>query len=488
MRGPWVVRWYTRADCVTTIELRQWMPVAAFAMVLAWYVVAPTDVAAMAVGALGAMLVAAFWWARAMARGVSATRRLHYAAVQVGDELEEHITLDNATGLPVLWAEFVDRSDLPGYTVSSVRAAGSRSAIRWRAHTLCARRGLFSLGPWELRLGDPFGIFLARQTYTQPQELLVYPPLAALPSHLLPHNAILGEGRLFRQPLPADTINAASARPYMPGDPLRRIHWRTTARQERPFVRIFEPEATSTVWLIPDFDQTAHLRLGVRRLRSTPAGHPSSAEVGDFRLHPRPGLGEDDSTEETMVLLVSSLADHLLRQQLAVGLLAYAETLSVAQPRRGQPQFWRIVRALAPLHARCPWPLAETLTHFRSLLSARDLIVVITPSLDTSWPQALKHTLTRNWRGGVKAILLDPVSFGGSGRSEACVPALAEQGVAARVVRRGEVQPIVAAYGALRRWEFMTLGTGRAVARQSPRSDEPASQTVAQWTWEARHG
>jgi hypothetical protein len=69
----------------------------------------------------------------------------------------------------------------------------------------------------------------------------------------------------------------------------------------------------------------------------------------------------------------------------------------------------------------------------------------------------------------VEAILLDPASFGGRGDVEAARRALAAQGVPAHSLRQGDLSPAAGAYGALRRWEFMTLGTGRAVARQTPR-------------------
>ncbi|MGH2522523.1 MAG: DUF58 domain-containing protein [Anaerolineales bacterium] len=438
-RYPLIVRRYARPDCLTTIELRQPLLVVAFAIALVWYVAAPAGVVAMGLAALGGLLLAAFGWARAMARGVRAKRRLHYAAVQVGDELEEFISLDNPTHLPVIWAEFVDRSDLPGYHVSSVRAADSRSSIQWRAQAVCARRGVFRLGPWELRLGDPFGIFLVRQVYTQRQELLVYPPLAALPAHLLPHNATLGDHRRLRQPIRAETISALGTRPYAPGDPLRRLHWPTTARKAEPYAKVFDPEATSTVWLIPDFDRAVHLGQG------------------------------DESTEETMVLLAASLADHLLRTRLSVGLLAAsgAEALTVLPPRLGGANLWQFLRVLAPLRATCPWPLAQTLARAQPLVSARALVIVLTPAITADWLGALKQLTGRG--GAAEVFLLDPASFGGQPQAEAGVASLNANGFTTHVVRRGEVRPLRATYGALRRWDFMTLGTGRAVTRQTPR-------------------
>jgi len=467
LRGPLVVRRYTHPNRITTIELRQWLPVTAFAIVLVWYIVAPSEVTVMGLVTLGGLLVAAYLWARAMARHVSGSRQLRYAAAQVGDELEELITLGDASDLPVLWAEFVDRSDLPGYAVASVRAADGHSSIQWRARAICARRGLFTLGPWELHLGDPFGIFRVRQVYTQPQSLLVYPPLAALPDYLLPHRATVGDHRPLHQPLPAETINAISTRPYSPGDPLRHLHWRTTARRDAPYAKLFEPEATSTIWLIPDFDPAAHLSLDV-------SAAPSTRFADSLRSASAQGasLAENEetlnSTEETMVLLAASLAAQLLRARLSVGLLTRTDTLHVVLPRHGQPHLWQILQALAPLHPPAhAQPLAQTVAEGQAMISARDLLIILTPSLDPEWPRALKQVARR--RGGAEAILLDPASFGGAGCADAFVPLLAELGLTAKIVRRGELRPIPASYGTLRRWEFMTLGTGRAVARQTPR-------------------
>ena len=450
-RDPLRLRRCVQPGRVTTIELRTAAPLVAWAAVLAWYLAAPTSVAAVGLATLTAMLLFAWFWARAMARGVSARRQLHYAAVQVGDTLEERLTLINASRLPALWAEFVDRSDLPGYTIASVRAADAETEPQWRAEAICTRRGLFNLGPWELRLGDPLGFFLVRQEYSQQQELLVYPPLAPLPPHLQPHNSLPGDHRRLRQPVRAETLNAASTRPYAPGDPLRHIHWPSTARHDALFTKVFEPEATSTIWLLPDFDPRVHRIL------------PDAAAQAQTAA----------STEELMVLLTASLADHLLRRRLSVGLLAHTGAVTVVRPQVGQPHLWSLLRALAPLHTTSPFDLAEALSQLQAPLSARHRLVVITPSLDPTWPRALRSL---GQRRGLDCMLIDPTSFGASGEVEACVLALAGQGVAAQVVARGDLAAVTPVYGALRRWEFMTTATGRAIARQTPRRflGEPA--------------
>ena len=438
------VWWRTDSGALQiTIEAQHWLPVAVFLFLLGWYLAAPTGVITMAMLAVGGILLADFLWARAMAMGVRARRQLRFAAMQVGDELEEEIYLENRSVLPVLWAEFLDRSNLPGYTVSSARAAGANSRVSWRAHTICARRGVFSLGPWELQLGPPFGLFLVRQRYLQRQEILVYPPMAALPERLLPHRGALGDHRPLNQPLRAETVATTSARPYQPGDPLRHIHWRTTARRFDPYVKVFEPEAASRIWLAPDFDARFHVEMG------------------------------ENSSVETMVSVTASLAASLLQSHLPVGLIAAGQPDVAMLPRRGQAYLWDLLQALAPLQAAPRCRLEDLLGRAGPLLSGSDLLIVITPCLQPDWVGALKR-LARN-RGGVsraEVILLDPASFGGAGQAGAFLSFLLGQGLPAQILRREDVLPISGYYGEVSRWEFKVLGTGRAVARHAPRGAE----------------
>jgi uncharacterized protein (DUF58 family) len=440
----------------TTVVIRYWVPYLAFIVTFLWYVVDPTPVALMSMVALGGTLLTSFLWAYGMARGAEGQRKLRFAAMQVGDELEEQIVLKNASHLPVIWAEFDDRSSIPGYTVSSARAADASSQVEWRAHTICTRRGVYSLGPWELRLGEPLGFLLVRQLYLQRQDILVYPPLALLPEQLLPHRGALGDHRPLNQPLRAETISSTTVRAYAPGDPLRHIHWRTSARRGEPFVKVFAPEAASNVWLVPDFDASVHLGDG------------------------------DLSSQEVMVTVAASLASALLQQHLAVGLFASAEKETVVLPRQGQTHLWTILQALAPLHA-VPTVLDETLTRARGLVGGNDLLILITPSLDPTWMGALRRiSRSRGSTGRAEVVLLDPASFDARidhSAAEKFIPLLLEQGIAANILRAEDVKPISGYYGEVSRWEFIVSGTGRAVARRAPRAANPLSESIQSAGW-----
>ena len=438
MTGLWR---FTRPECAVRIRLRQPVIGGASIVLLAWSILAPHPLAVTGLVTLGSLLLFSYLWVRALAWRVTVQRTLRYSAVQVGDELEELLTLDNRSHVPVIWVEFVDRSTAPGYSISGVRVSAARRTNQWRWHTSCSQRGVYSLGPWDVRLGDPFGIFEACQAYHQQVEIVVYPPLAALPPEIARHRRSIGDRAPLRQPISAETINAMSARPYVRGDALHRIHWRTTAKRDDLFVKVFEPEAASTMWLIPDLDAAVHAQLG------------EGAE----------------SSLEKMIILTASIAARLLDEHLAVGVILDAAASHTVLPQAGPAHLWTILRALAIAQPRAERPLAETLIHARSIVSLRDSAVILTPSLDPEWSKALPHLSGSTRLGGVEVVLLDPISFGGLSGAEAFRTMLLEQGVPTHIVRRQDIRPAIGTYGAVRRWEFKTLGTGRVAVLQTPR-------------------
>ena len=419
-----------------TLKLNSRLPLVLLTVFLWQHLVSPSRVWIYLACGLGGLLVVSYLWAREMAEGVRAFRELHYTWIQVGDLLEERFGLENNSFLPLLWAEINDDSDVPGYSASRVATLSANRERSWTTQGHCHQRGAFTLGPWQVRMGDPFGLFRVVLHYPEFESLLIYPPVANLPPIQLPEGTTTGSIRSHVRALHV-TTNAASIRDYAPGDSLNRIHWPSTARRQTLISKEFDREPSGDLWIILDMDQ------GVQA-----------------------GEGEE-STEEYGVILAASLADRVLRENRAVGLVAHGTERVFIPLGKGRGQLWRVLRGLAHATAASNGTLAQTLEQERKNLRRGSTVLVITPSTDPAWAGQL---LTLSQQGiATSAILLDAVSFEGrtDGRTLTMRGLLANQGIPTHIVAQGYPFQIRLQQPA-GRWEFKVLGTGRAIAVRRP--------------------
>ena len=190
----------------------------------------------------------------------------------VGDRLEERFSLTNPFLLPATWITLQDHSTLPDHYASVATGVDGSSTSQWTVKTRCTRRGVYTLGGTTLETGDPLGIYSVTFEDRTSSSLAVMPPIVSLPAFQILPSGWSGEGRPRRHAL-QETINASHTREMQPNDPLRLIHWKTTARQGDYFVRQSEGTPASTVDGIREghFDE----RIGCRRV----SGHRIEKDV-----------------------------------------------------------------------------------------------------------------------------------------------------------------------------------------------------------------
>ena len=427
--------WQPR-DPNSRIELRLRLPVVWLVLLLAGALFLPDRVWTTLLIGFGGLFLVAFVWARLLAGGLFASRRLRFGWVAVGDRLQEEFTVANNSDVPALWIEVVDESNVPGYQPAVVRSLSAREHDQWRQSAVCLRRGLFHLGPWEIRSGDPFGIFTVRRRFPATQEIIIHPPVhgdLALP---LPQGRSSGRARARRQAWQA-TVNAASVRDYQPSDPLGWIHWRSTAHRGELMTRQFDLDAAGDIWLLLDLEAAVQL-------------NPGSAS----------------GTEEQMILLAAALTARALDATRGVGLVAHGGRSWIVPPATGQGQEWKLLRALALVDAAGSLPLAGALRDLSRIAQRGAAALVITPRASTEWLPQLA-TLARS---GVEStvLLLDRPSYGGEGASAPLLDAVRGLGFEARVIHQGEIgRPLLETerHGF---WEFKVSGLGKAVAVRRP--------------------
>jgi uncharacterized protein (DUF58 family) len=142
-------------------------------------------------------------------------------------------------------------------------APGETARAAYRFPT--ERRGRFELGPLRAVVSDPFGVVQRSRRVLGTEEVIVYPRVHEI--LVLPES---GGDELDRdQPRANARIDASgefhTLREYAPGDDLRHVHWRSTARRGRLMMRQNEARRRAPVLVMLDvrpraFDRDAFER------------------------------------------------------------------------------------------------------------------------------------------------------------------------------------------------------------------------------------
>ena len=422
-----------------TIRLRLRLPLLWLGFCLLAAILLPGRVWTTLLVGLGGLFAAAFLWSRSLGQHLHGSRQLRYGWVGVGDRLSEQFHLHNQGHFPALWVELLDESNVPGYHASIVQKVGSLASTSWKQAAICTRRGQYHLGPWTLQTSDPFGLFLVQIHYPQQTNIIIHPPVNSELPVQLPAGESSGRER-SRQRAWQATVNAAGVREYQPHDPLRWMHWKTSARRGELMVRQFDQDATGDIWLLPDL--TAESQLGT----------------------------ELEGTEEHLVILTASLAAQAIRQNRKVGVATYGTRPQLLAPATGQGQEWRILRALALAQADGQTGLAAALHDLTRLIRPGMALLLLTPTIQTDWIASLVPLRQKGVQ--VQVVLLDRASFNGEEGSAGLREAIRRLGFACDRLHKGELGVAAAAGERHGFWEFKVTATGKVITVHSPLSDK----------------
>jgi len=138
----------------------------------------------------------------------------------------------------------------------------SGSEVTHRYGLRCTRRGVYQVGPLVAVASDPLGMAERETVVAEPFELLVHPRIELVSDRPLTRQF---EDPPIRPPISKpwpSGLEFYGMREYVPGDDLRRVVWRASARVGRVMVREAEQGITDRITLILDTDRGSHSREG----------------------------------------------------------------------------------------------------------------------------------------------------------------------------------------------------------------------------------
>lgn len=223
---------------------------AAYAGSVGWGLVELRLVAVMCLG----VLVAAVPWLLVPMR-VEADLRLRPPRTTAGEAVEASLTATNRGALP-LWQPLVR---IPvGARETWVRMPsldrGSRERVEVVVDDLA--RGVLQVGPATAVRSDPLGLLHRAVRWGVARELFVRPAMVVVPT--------LGVGQVRDlEGTPSDRVSMSdlafhALREYVPGDDLRHVHWRSSARAGELLVRQYHDTRRNHATVVVDADPAAY--------------------------------------------------------------------------------------------------------------------------------------------------------------------------------------------------------------------------------------
>lgn len=216
-------------------------------------------------------------------------------------------------------------------------------------------RGAYRFGAVDLRCWRPGGWLIRQVRIRADEAAAVYPDVLAIKRYeLMLRRGMRIMAGLRRARPPGATTAFAGLRDYLPGDEVRRINWKATARRDSPVVMEVEAER----------GQQAIIAIDCGRLMTAPAGLLSKL---------------DHAVNAALLLawVAQSQGDK-------VGMLTFSDSVRrFVAPQRGPAQVTQLNRVLYDVRPEYTEPdFAEAFSHLALRVSRRSLVIVLTDVLD----------------------------------------------------------------------------------------------------------
>lgn len=213
--------------------------------------------------ACASLVSAAYLWVRARTPVLTATRSLK-ERLQVGVEGRVDVVVRAGRRTQTLAvADSFDRGRRSARFLLPPLQGGEEARAAYRFPT--DRRGRFEVGPLRATLHDPFGFATLTRRVLPAEEVIVYPRVHDIvaPPEISGLDLDRDHPRVRARVEPSGEF--MTLRDYAPGDDLRHVHWRSTARRGHLMVRQNETRRRAPVLLLLDVRARSHDRVSFER-------------------------------------------------------------------------------------------------------------------------------------------------------------------------------------------------------------------------------
>lgn len=196
---------------------------------------------------------------------------------------------------------------LDEWIIPSLRAGAQ---VSYQSQWELRRRGVHRLSPVRAGISDPLGLMLAFSVRSNPSEVVVLPRPLKIEQLGFLNEVGTSSQTPHHSSIVANALDFHGVRPWLPGEAIRRAHWKSTARTGR--LHIIEWEDTPTADLAIIIDTHAETLIGEEDENSLEWSITAAATVINHLLEngsraqlfyfAAPNNDDDHSQEKSVVL------------------------------------------------------------------------------------------------------------------------------------------------------------------------------------------
>lgn len=238
---------------------------------------------------------------------------------------------------------------------------GTRATVRLGVRA--EQRGVYALHGYRVQSDFPFGLFNAYRLHTQPRPLLVYPRFTSLAELALPSGYRYAPGGVALKARQGDSFELLGNREYQPGDNIRDIDWRATARLQTAILR--------------EYTQEYFLRVGV---------------VLDTYVSRGARPAEEENFERA-VSLCAAVSDYMARQEYLVDIFAAGPNLYHLTAGQSLAYLDEILDLLACVESNPQEPFTSLEPELEQVLGKITLVICVLLDWNAARQRFVEHLL-----------------------------------------------------------------------------------------------
>ena len=218
-----------------------------------------------------------------------------------------------------------------------------------------AQRGVYEIGPLKIRIYDPFSTSVLSLEYTEIGTVTVMPEVEMIKSIRLDirrTRSIVGDINSRKRGIGTEFYGI---REYYPGDELKHINWKASARLlDGLLTNEYTAERSGDVTILIDARESAIL------------GPPGKSTI-DYGIR-----------------AAATISMNILNKKNRVGMIVFRDTIDVVQPGYGKRQFYRLMNSLLLIKHGGNMPFKVAAWALGRFFPMRSHIIVISAANDSS--------------------------------------------------------------------------------------------------------